>query len=199
MSTIVAGNSATNSLDVYGTLTSQGHNLIGTTNDVLGLVASDITNTNALLGPLQNNSGPTLTHPLLPGSPAIDAGTGVGAPSVDQRGFPRPSEMESISVPASFAVPRKVFCLRTAKCGFNSFLSRTKAISFRRARIFRAGKRSRRFPKIRAANFSLKTRRICANAFIGRCYPRERVLRGADLRSAGEGNLRLPVALPRWR
>jgi hypothetical protein len=91
VSTIVAGNSATNSLDVYGTLTSQGHNLIGTTNDVLGLVASDITNTNALLGPLQNNSGPTLTHPLLPGSPAIDAGTGVGAPSVDQRGFPRPS------------------------------------------------------------------------------------------------------------
>ena len=111
--------------------------------------------------------------------------------SVDFRGRP---EMESISVPASFAVPRKVFCLRTAKCGFNSFLSRTKAISFRRARIFRAGKRSRRFPKIRAANFSLKTRRICANAFIGHCYRRERVLRGADLRPAGEGNLRLPVS-----
>jgi len=30
-------------------------------------------NTDPLLGFLQNNGGPTLTHELLPGSPAIDA------------------------------------------------------------------------------------------------------------------------------
>jgi hypothetical protein len=42
------------------------------------------------LGPLQNNGGPTRTHALLPGSPAIDSGSGEGAPTVDQRGFLRP-------------------------------------------------------------------------------------------------------------
>lgn len=48
-----------------------------------------------MLGPLANNGGPTLTHALLPGSPAIDAiplGTsGCGTTiTTDQRGFPRP-------------------------------------------------------------------------------------------------------------
>jgi hypothetical protein len=33
----------------------------------------DLPNTNPLLGPLQDNGGPTKTHALFPGSPAIDA------------------------------------------------------------------------------------------------------------------------------
>lgn len=44
------------------------------------------------LGPLQNNGGPTLTHGLLAGSPAIDAGTNCSGPPVngiDQRGAAR--------------------------------------------------------------------------------------------------------------
>jgi len=47
-----------------------------------------------MLGPLADNGGPTLTHALLPGSPAIDAGdpalvAGVdGVPLYDQRGLP---------------------------------------------------------------------------------------------------------------
>jgi CSLREA domain-containing protein len=47
-----------------------------------------------LLGPLADNGGPTLTHALLPGSPAINAGEpasadGVnGVPTFDQRGEP---------------------------------------------------------------------------------------------------------------
>jgi hypothetical protein len=41
-----------------------------------------------LLGPLANNGGPTDTHALLAGSPAIDAG-GICAPT-DQRGVTRP-------------------------------------------------------------------------------------------------------------
>ena len=47
-----------------------------------------------LLGPLADNGGPTLTHALLPGSPAINAGdlnavAGVdGVPQFDQRGEP---------------------------------------------------------------------------------------------------------------
>jgi hypothetical protein len=49
---------------------------------------------NPLLGPLADNGGPTLTHALLPGSPAINAGdptavAGVnGVPLHDQRGAP---------------------------------------------------------------------------------------------------------------
>jgi hypothetical protein len=46
-----------------------------------------------LLGPLQDNGGPTLTMALLPGSPAIDAGDPApeDPPEWDQRGpgFPR--------------------------------------------------------------------------------------------------------------
>jgi hypothetical protein len=41
-----------------------------------------------LLGPLADNGGPTFTHALLAGSPALDAGLGGG--SVDQRGVSRP-------------------------------------------------------------------------------------------------------------
>jgi hypothetical protein len=47
-----------------------------------------------LLGPLVNNGGPTMTHALLPGSPAINAGdlnatAGVGdVPLYDRRGYP---------------------------------------------------------------------------------------------------------------
>ena len=55
----------------------------------------DLNNTNPKLGPLANNGGPTLTHALLPGSPAIDripvgtndCGTII---TTDQRGTPRP-------------------------------------------------------------------------------------------------------------
>lgn len=46
-----------------------------------------------LLGPLQDNGGPTWTHALLPGSPAIDAGSNAAAHSAglttDQRGTVR--------------------------------------------------------------------------------------------------------------
>lgn len=49
------------------------------------------------LGPLQNNGGPTQTHPLLCGSPAIDAGDRAGCTdadgnllTTDQRGVSRP-------------------------------------------------------------------------------------------------------------
>ena len=47
-----------------------------------------------LLGPLADNGGPTFTHALLPGSPAIDAGDPLavagsdGVPQFDQRGVP---------------------------------------------------------------------------------------------------------------
>jgi len=100
LNSIIAGNLGTTdgtnvnvtvASDGYGTFSSQGHNLIGDTNGASGFIASDLLNVAAGLGPLQDNGGPTLTHALLPGSPAIESGTGIGAPSYDQRGFPRPS------------------------------------------------------------------------------------------------------------
>jgi Calx-beta domain len=90
--TILADNVAyTADPDLYGSVTSLGHNLIGYSTGGSGFVASDLLNVNPLLGPLQNNGGPTQTRALLAGSPAIDAGDNANAPAFDQRGpgFPR--------------------------------------------------------------------------------------------------------------
>ena len=52
--------------------------------------ATDNNSTNPLLGPLQDNGGPTMTHALLDGSPAIDRVPEAQAPATDQRGVTRP-------------------------------------------------------------------------------------------------------------
>jgi large repetitive protein len=84
--------------DVAGEFVSQGHNLIGdgtgstgfgATGDLVGTALRAI---DPKVGPLQNNGGPTFTHALLAGSPAIDKGDIFSAPTVDQRGFARPRD-----------------------------------------------------------------------------------------------------------
>jgi len=90
--TIIAGNTAPGSNDVYGSLASQGHNLIGVGDGGSGYTPTDLVGTlttpiDPQLGPLQNNGGPTQTLALLPGSPAIAAGDITGAPKWDQRGL----------------------------------------------------------------------------------------------------------------
>ncbi|MBW4680058.1 MAG: DUF4347 domain-containing protein [Microcoleus vaginatus WJT46-NPBG5] len=55
-------------------------------------VTTSITIADPLLGPLQDNGGGILTHALLAGSPAIDAGTGTGAAATDGRGQMRPQD-----------------------------------------------------------------------------------------------------------
>ena len=70
-----------------GTISSNGYNIANDNSCGLNGPA-DLSNTNPLLGPLQNNGGGTLTHALLIGSPAIDSGS--GCPAVDQRGVARP-------------------------------------------------------------------------------------------------------------
>ena len=52
--------------------------------------ATSLKNTDPMLGPLENNGGPTLTLALYIGSPAINAGNLSGAPPTDQRGVLRP-------------------------------------------------------------------------------------------------------------
>ncbi len=85
--TIVAGSKTTGG-DCAGAFVSGNYNL--STDSTCPFTAThDISGTVALLGPLQNNGGPTLTIAPLPGSPAIDKG-GDTCPAIDQRGVSRP-------------------------------------------------------------------------------------------------------------
>ena len=69
-------------------MTSLGYNL--SSDDGGGFLTGpgDQINTDPLVGPLRDNGGPTLTHKLLSGSPAIDAGdpSFTPPPFYDQRG-----------------------------------------------------------------------------------------------------------------
>jgi len=77
------------SLTSGGYITSTGHNLEDV--DTCGFTADgDLPNTDPRLGPLTVD-GRTLVHPLLVGSPAIDAGVCVPGITTDQRGQPRPN------------------------------------------------------------------------------------------------------------
>lgn len=94
---LIAGNHASQGPDVYGSFTSEGHNLIGIAdlhetglangarNDQVGMIAP----IDPKLSPLGHNGGPTTTMALRNGSPAIDQGA--GAPARDQRGYLRRS------------------------------------------------------------------------------------------------------------
>ncbi len=91
--TIIALNTSASSPDVYGPLTSEGFNLIGSSagaiitpeqlSDQIGVTAAQLA-----LGPLRGNGGPTHTHALLSGSFAIDTGHSSGS-FTDQRSFGR--------------------------------------------------------------------------------------------------------------
>jgi hypothetical protein len=100
---IIAGNTSANGPDVKGELFSQGFNLIGNNSgvNIFPAQASDQIGTPAapidpLLGPLQNNGGPTFTHALLLGSPAIDKGESSGS-TADQRGFGRRKDVPALT------------------------------------------------------------------------------------------------------
>ena len=67
---------------------SRGYNLIGQTDFSFNQGGDRVGVTDAKLGPLQNNGGPTQTRALLAGSPALNAGNpdATGLPTTDQRG-----------------------------------------------------------------------------------------------------------------
>ncbi|HEX4501104.1 MAG TPA: right-handed parallel beta-helix repeat-containing protein, partial [Scandinavium sp.] len=83
-----AGASGGNIANNGGIVTSHGYNLSSDDGGGFLTGAGDQINTNPRLGPLQDNGGPTFTHELLPGSPAIDAGDPnfTPPPFFDQRG-----------------------------------------------------------------------------------------------------------------
>ena len=78
-----------------GGIRSLGYNLLLPSECGANSDLGDILSENPMLGPLSDNGGPTLTHPLLPGSPAIDAGDQANCPETDQRGYPRPVDGDS--------------------------------------------------------------------------------------------------------
>ncbi len=88
--TIIAGSLLGS--DCAGDIIDGGHNLDSDGTCNLDPVNGSLPNTDPLLGPLQDNGGSTLTHALLPGSPAIDAGEGETCQATDQRGVLRPQD-----------------------------------------------------------------------------------------------------------
>jgi hypothetical protein len=100
--TIVAGNfhgAASARDDIKGAAQASAFNLVGDGTGLTGmsdhdangnLVGTALAPLDPRLGPLQDNGGPTMTHALLAGSPAIDRGLAPGlAPATDQRGAGR--------------------------------------------------------------------------------------------------------------
>lgn len=90
--TLVGENSGSAAPDCAGTLSSQGYNLVSTVAGacVVAPATGDKLNQDAQLSVLKDNGGPTLTHGLLPTSPALDAASPSGCPGTDQRGVARP-------------------------------------------------------------------------------------------------------------
>jgi hypothetical protein len=100
---IIAGNTGGASPDATNVFNSLGNNLIGNVGTSTGWVMSDLQNQNALLAPLGNYGGPVMTHALLSGSPAINAGQNcvvdlscsmnnpTSAVNTDARGATRPA------------------------------------------------------------------------------------------------------------
>ena len=96
---IVAGNQNffSTGTDINGAFTSDGSNLIGDGTSATGFTAlHDQVGTadapvDPLLGPLQNNGGPTFTQEPGTGSPAINGDySAANVPTTDQRGVARP-------------------------------------------------------------------------------------------------------------
>lgn len=87
-------------LDCAGAIASLGYNLVGDTGGCsVAAATGDRLDVDAVIGVLADNGGASLTHSLLPGSPALDGGDPEGCFNaslqpivVDQRGFPRPRD-----------------------------------------------------------------------------------------------------------
>lgn len=93
--TIISGNWAAGIADDFdGTLFSEGYNLLQTIAraTITGDTNGNLLGLDPLLGPLQDNGGPTWTHALLASSPAVDAGA-CDSPLTDQRGVARPFDI----------------------------------------------------------------------------------------------------------
>lgn len=92
----IIANNSNQQLTIGGqntTYISQGYNLTSDNGSGFLTAIGDQINTDPLLAPLADNGGQTLTHALLWGSPAVDAGN--STLMTDQRGFARPVDIPS--------------------------------------------------------------------------------------------------------
>lgn len=87
-----AGAAGENIFNNAGFITSYGYNLSSDDGGGYLIGPGDQINIDPMLGPLQDNGGPSFTHALLPGSPAIDTGdpSFTPPPFYDQRGLGYP-------------------------------------------------------------------------------------------------------------
>ncbi len=85
-----AGASGANIFNNGGSFITHGYNVCSDNGSGFLNGPGDQINTDPMIGPLQDNGGPTLTYALLPGSPAINAGDPnfTPPPFNDQRGAP---------------------------------------------------------------------------------------------------------------
>ena len=98
--TILANNTADDGPNCMGSVTSQGHNLLGDLDDcvVNQQQASDVIASDPRLALLDLNGAGTLSHAPLGGSPAIDSGA--CDLTIDQRGISRPVDGNLDTIPA---------------------------------------------------------------------------------------------------
>src|SRR5215212_6534690 len=87
--TIVANSPSGGSCYENGAITNGGYNPDSENTCFFGTNNNSLSGVDPMLGPLADNGGPTKTHALLAGSPAIDKGNSFGA-TTDQRGVARP-------------------------------------------------------------------------------------------------------------
>ena len=87
--TILKAGSGANLFSDSGSVTSLGYNLSSDDGGGVLTNATDQINTDPMIGQLQGNGGPTRTHALMAGSPAIDKGTNFSSVASDQRSYPR--------------------------------------------------------------------------------------------------------------
>ncbi len=111
--TILAGNMAGTYSDLDGRLNSSGYNLVEAPVGGLGYDPTDLLGVDPLLGPLQDNGGPTPTMALQPSSPALNAGAPDQLGTPDQRGVVRSGGVNIGAYQASatafvLSVPAKV-------------------------------------------------------------------------------------------
>jgi hypothetical protein len=115
--------------DVFGVIAQTQGDLFGSGVTIAagGTLGGNVFTGNAVLGPLQNNGGPTATMALLPGSPAIGHGAksslipGLSVPTLDQRGEPRPANSSDIGAFQTEVPPPLGFIQDL----YNDFLGRT--------------------------------------------------------------------------
>jgi len=117
--TILAAN--TPGGDCAGNLTDSGHNLSSDASCGFDPANGSLPNTDPLLGPLQDNGGPTWTHALPLNSPAIEAGDNAACPHTDQRGIPRPidsnGDSDEVCEIGAYEFPAGVYLYPRAQSG----------------------------------------------------------------------------------